>query len=126
MNKTNIYQRVLDKFYRGINTEHHDRFKNNRFGECLFAVNGLYPDIILTERETKIIEFIIDIAIEDDINNRDSLDKWKQLSQNGVSFWIIVPKNRLNLFETWALKEKIKVLFGTYEVKETDVKIKLN
>jgi hypothetical protein len=68
MEKKEIYRKVLDRLYEGLKIDRHDKFQNDRLGERKFAVDNLYPDILLTKKGTNDIEFIIEIVVKEHLN----------------------------------------------------------
>jgi hypothetical protein len=118
-----IYSKVLEKLYDGLKTENHEKFKNDRLAERKFAVKNFYPDIILTKKGTKDIEFIIEIVIKSHLNKITLFEKWKPLSEAGPTFYLLVPKEDKQNVEKWCNEEKLKVRFGTYELKSNNLEI---
>ena len=76
MDEKDIYEKVLKRLFEGLKTERHDKFKNDRLDERKFAVDDLYPDIILTKKDSNTIEFMIEIVVKEHINQTALLKKW--------------------------------------------------
>lgn len=116
MKEKEIYTKVLQSLYEGLKTEKHEKFKNDRLTERKFAVGNLYPDILLTKKDSKEVDFIIEIVVSS-YSNKETLEKkWKPLSEAGPTFYLVVPKNQHKTIEKWCTEEKLKVRFGTYEI----------
>lgn len=124
MNEKEIYKKVLQHLYDGLNTDNFDKFKNDRLTERKFAIGEVYPDIILTKKNSNDIEFIIEIVIERNITKFSLIEKWKPLSESGPRFYLLVPKKDRIMIEKWCDEEKMKVRFGTYEFKNNELEIK--
>lgn len=124
MEEKEIYKKVLNRLYDGIKIERHDKFKNDRLYERKFAVGDLYPDIILTKKDTDTIDFIIEIVVKEHLNQDSLMKKWKPLSLKGLTFYLLVPKANLKQVEKWCEAQKISVRFGTYEIKNNEAEIK--
>lgn len=124
MKDKEIYKKVLDKLYKGLKTEKHDKFKNDRLTERKFSVGDLYPDIIITKKNSDTIDFIIEIVVKEHINNESLTKKWKPLSEIGSRLFLLVPKSNLKQIEKWCEDEKISTRFGTYQIKGDKVIIK--
>lgn len=124
MNEKQIYQKVLESLFEGMITDNHEVFKNDRLAERNFAINELYPDIILTKKDSKDVDFIVEIVSESYVNKETLVKKWKPLSEVGAIFYLLVPKNKHKIIQTWCLEEKLKVRFGTYEMKGNEPELK--
>ncbi len=124
MEEKELYSKILSRLYEGLKTENHSKFKNDRLSERKFAVNNLYPDIILTKKDSMDIQFIIEIVIKSHLNKESLIKKWKPLSEAGVIFYLLVPKASRSLVENWCIEEKIKFRIGTYELISNEIDIK--
>lgn len=124
MDEIDIYEKVLRRLFEGLKTERHDKFKNDRRDERKFAVDNLYPDIILTKKDSNTIEFMIEIVVKDHINQTALLEKWLPLSKKGPSYYLLVPKQNLKQVQKMCGDRKIQVRFGTYEIKDQEAEIK--
>lgn len=124
MDEIDIYEKVLTRLFEGLKTERHDKFKNDRRDERKFAVDNLYPDIILTKKDSKTIEFMIEIVVKEHINQTVLLEKWLPLSKKGPTYYLLVPKQNLKQVQKMCGDRKIQVRFGTYEIKDQEAEIK--
>lgn len=124
MNEKETYKKVLDRLFDGLKTEKHDKFKNDRLAERKFAVDDLYPDIILTKKDSKTIEFMIEIVVNEHISRTALLQKWLPLSKKGPTYYLLVPKLKLKQVEKLCDDQKMQVRYGTYEIKQDKVEIK--
>jgi hypothetical protein len=119
-----IYSKVLERLFEGLKTDKHDKFKNDRLSERKFAVDNLYPDIILTKKGSDTIDFMIEIVVNEHLNKDVLLKKWLPLSKKGPTYYILVPKNKLNQVQKWCEEQKMPVRYGTYEIKDNKAEIK--
>lgn len=124
MDEKEIYQKVLTRLFDGLRTEKHDKFKNDRLDERKFAVDDLYPDIILTKKDSTTIEFMIEIVVKEHINKTSLLNKWLPLSKKGPTYYLLVPKQNLKQVQKMCDDQKIQVRYGTYEIKQDSTEIK--
>lgn len=124
MNDKETYKKVLDRLFEGLNTDRHDKFMNDRLAERKFAVDDLYPDIILTKKGNTTIEFMIEIVVNEHISRTALLQKWLPLSKKGPTYYLLVPKTKLKQVEKLCEDQKMQVRFGTYEIKQDKVEIK--
>lgn len=124
MNEKETYKKVLNRLFEGLKTDRHDKFKNDRLTERKFAVDDLYPDIILTKKDDTTIEFMIEIVVKEHISKAALLQKWLPLSQKGTTYYLLVPKSTLKQVQKMCGDQKMQVRFGTYEIKQNKVEIK--
>lgn len=124
MEEKEIYQKVLKRLYKGLKTEKHEKFQNDRLGERKFAIADLYPDIIMTKKDSNEVDFIVEIIIPSYINKETLFKKWKPLSEVGSTLYLVVPKNQHKIIEQWCNEEKVEARFGTYEIKSNEVELK--
>ena len=120
MNEKELYKKVLDELFNGLKTDNHQKYKNDRLGERNFAIGELYPDIIMTSKDSNEVSFIIEIVTDTHLNIDTLNKKWKPFSELGLNFYLLVPKSKLKLIENWCNEEKMKVRFGTYEAKNNN------
>lgn len=124
MEEKQLYSKILEKLFNGLKTDNHSKFKNDRLSERKFAVNDLYPDIILTKKDSNEIDFIIEIVVKSHLKKDVLLEKWKPLSESGSNFFLLVPKVDRNTIEKWCSEEKMKFRIGTYELISNEIDIK--
>ena len=124
MGEKEIYRKVLEELYEGLIIDRHDKFKNDRLGERKFPILDLYPDVIMTKKDTQEIDFIVEIITDNDTNKETLYKKWKPLSEMSPTLYLLVPKSKHKIIENWCVEEKMKVRFGTYEFKSNDVELK--
>jgi hypothetical protein len=124
MEEKEVYVKVLDELFEGLITERHDKFKNDRLGERKFPIVDLYPDVIMTKKDTHEIDFIVEIVTDNYANKETLYKKWKPLSETSPTLYLLVPKSKHKIIESWCAEEKMKVRFGTYEFKSNDVELK--
>ena len=117
MEEKEIYSKVLQSLYEGLKTDKHEKFKNDRLSERKFAIGNLYPDIILTKKDSKVVDFILEIVVPSYSNKETLFKKWKPLSEVGPTLYLVVPKLKHKTIEKWCTEEKLKLRFGTYEVE---------
>lgn len=76
-----------------------------------------YPDIILTKKGLRTLEFIIEVETADSVNLTEATSQWKKYSTEiKASFYILVPLNSKNLAINLCKQIGISARFGTYQV----------
>lgn len=124
MDEKEIYKKVLDRLYDGLKTEFHQKYKNDRLGERKFPIIDLYPDVIMAKKESAEIEFMVEIVTESHCNKETLIKKWKPLSETTPKLYLLVPKTKHKIVENWCIEAKMRVRFGTYEIKSNEVELK--
>ena len=69
MEEKEVYEKVLTSLYEGLKTEKHNKFKNNKLGERNYLVGEIYPDVIMINKETENVDFIVEIVLSKQYNN---------------------------------------------------------
>ena len=124
MEEKEVYEKVLTSLYEGLKTEKHNEFKNNKLGERNYLVGELYPDVIMINKETENVDFIVEIVLSKQYNNNKIIfEKWKPLSEIGSVFYLLVPNNEKNKIEKIIIENNFKIRIGTYEIKNNNVNI---
>lgn len=121
MDEKEIYNKVLERLFEGLKTDKHDKFKNDKIGERNFLVGDLYPDILMINKETENVDFIVEIVISKNYDNKTIFEKWKPLSELGTVFYLLVPNNEKNKIEKIILENNFKIRVGTYDIRKNEV-----
>lgn len=124
MEEKQIYSKVLELLYEGLKTEKHNKFKNDKLGERNYLVGNLYPDILMINKETENVDFIVEIVIGKKYDSKAILEKWKPLSELGSVFYLLVPNNEKSKIEKTLIENNLKIRVGTYEIKNNEANIK--
>lgn len=124
MDEKQIYSKVLELLYEGLKTEKHNKFKNDKLGERNFLVGNLYPDVLMINKETENVDFIVEIVISKKYDFKTILEKWKPLSEIGSVFYLLVPNNEKAKIEKTLIENNLKIRVGTYEIRNNEANIK--
>jgi len=81
-------------------------------------IGELYPDIILTPKESNTVQFIIEVETHDSINASEAINQWKAYSTLGGTFYLLVPRESRPLAESFCRQCGIQVKFATYWVDQ--------
>jgi hypothetical protein len=124
MDEKQIYSKVLELLYEGLKIEKHNKFKNDKLGERNYLVGNLYPDVLMINKETENVDFIVEIVIGKKYDSKTILEKWKPLSEIGSVFYLLVPNNEKSKIEKTLIENNLKIRVGTYEIKNNEANIK--
>lgn len=122
MSELNLYQKVFNKLFEGLRTDNHDKFYNTE-SKREYAVNGLYPDIILTKKGTSEVAFIIEILSPNQGQVDLLINKIKPLTILGGVFYLLVPKDEKNKIEKICRENDIHPRFGIYQQRGNEIEI---
>jgi hypothetical protein len=76
-------------------------------------IAGFYPDIILTNKGSKIVRFIIEVETNSSVNEYE-VDQWKKFAALGAIFYLLVPRSVLDTAKRLCIDRKVDVKFGYY------------
>lgn len=80
------------------------------------GIGGNYPDIILTKKGQKTVEFIIEVETPDSVNISEATSQWKKYANEiKASFYILVPLDKKNFAINLCKQIGISARFGTYQ-----------
>lgn len=104
---------VIQTAYNGLDRVNHDVYINP--GQIHnTSVDGLYPDIIITNKEDKFVKFCIEVETADSINQSE-VSQWHDYSTRiGGTFYLLVPIDYKSKAELLCRQNNIKARFGTY------------
>lgn len=117
-----LHDLVIQTAYSNLEKTKHDVYINpNRQKNT--SVNGLYPDIIITDKGEKSVKFIIEVETQDSINQNE-IPHWNDFSMLGGLFYLLVPKNMKDTAELLCRQNNIKARVGTYSQEYSTIVIK--
>lgn len=77
-------------------------------------VGNYWPDIIVTKKRDNNVLFIIEVETPDSVTDNEAKNQWKDYSELGSTFYLLVPYESRNDAELLCRANKIKARFGTY------------
>lgn len=93
-------------------------------------INGIgenYPDIILTKKDQRTVEFIIEVETADSVNISEATFQWKKYANEiKASFYILVPLDKKNLAISLCKQIGISARFGTFQTDRFGNVISIN
>lgn len=117
-NNQNIHDRVITESQRFINTVDYDMYTNpGSFKNA--GIGNMYPDIILTTKNSKTIKFVIEVETSESITLSEAQNQWKKYATGiNASFYLLVPINSRQKASQLCKQVGISVRFATFQ---TDV-----
>lgn len=115
-NNQSVHDRVIEAAASRLDSVNYDIYKNPGQQKNAHVGNN-YPDIILTKKGERSLQFIIEVETEDSVNLIEATNQWKRYSTRiKASFYILVPVKSKNLAISLCKQIGISARFGTYQV----------
>lgn len=118
----NIHDNVIQVAFDSLDKTTHDVYINPGTRK-ITSVDGMYPDIIITNKGETGVKFIIEVETQDSVNQNE-VSQWLDYSKLGGSFYLLVPKNMKETAEILCMQNSIKARFGVYFVENSKIVIK--
>ncbi|MCK5319863.1 hypothetical protein KAJ61_00555 [Candidatus Parcubacteria bacterium] len=77
-----------------------------------FHIGGIFPDVIVREKESKEILFVMEVETESSIAT--SVGQWKNYKILPGTFYIIVPEEKIGEVKTLVAASGVNAKFGYY------------
>lgn len=121
-----LHDKVIAEAVKILNQEQFDIYTNPS-QEKNAGINDNYPDIILTEKGTNTVKFIIEVETIDSITENEAENQWKKFATEIKStFYLLVPVNSLNKANELCKKLGINVRFAQYTETAESINIKFD
>lgn len=109
-----LHDRVIQAAASRLDSGNFDIYTNPGTAK-LNGIEHNYPDIILTRRGDRVVQFIIEVETLDSINLNEATQQWrKYATEINASFYILVPLHAKRLAVTLCKQIGISARFGTY------------
>lgn len=112
----NIHDRVISEIVGHLNQQSFDIYTNP--GEQKNAgINDNFPDIILTEKGTTTVKFIMEVETLDSVTKEESISQWKKyFTEIDATLYLVVPSELLNRSIELCKKVDVNARFATYTI----------
>lgn len=117
-----IHDIVIQTAYNNLDKIKHDVYINPGTSQNT-NVNGLYPDIIITNKGDKNVKFVIEVETQDSINQNE-IQQWIDYSKVGGQFYLLVPKSMKDTAELLCRQNNLKARVGIYYSENSKIIIK--
>lgn len=108
-----IHDRIIDVASRKIAEAGKYKVYTNPSSSKNAAINGVYPDIILTPLGNNTVSFIIEVETSESVTDNES-SQWKEYSTLGGIFYLLVPSESLQIAKSICIRQSVSAKFGTY------------
>jgi hypothetical protein len=111
-----LHDRVIQAAVNRLDKVNYDVYSNPG-SQKNTSVGDNYPDIIITKKGDRTVQFIIEVETSESVNINEAHSQWKKYaSEIRTSFYILVPLAQKNWAITLCKQIGISVRFGTYTV----------
>lgn len=112
----NIHDKVVCDIVSHLNTETYDVYINPG-QEKNAGIGDNYPDIILTEKSSTTVRFIMEVETVESVSQEEAMRQWKKyVSEISATFYLVVPVSSLKKAKDLCQREGINARFTTYSV----------
>ena len=117
----NLHDRVVKEIVGHLNQQNYDIYINPGL-EKNAGIGENYPDVIMTEKGTKTVKFILEVETSDSVTNDEALKQWKKYATEiNASFYIVVPIQSLNKAKELCQKNNINARFATFLLRNDNL-----
>lgn len=107
------HDRIIEEIVLHLNQEKYDVYTNQGH-EHNAGIDGNYPDVILTEKGSTTVKFIMEIETIDSVNE-ESKNQWKKYyDEIKATFYLVVPASTLNRAKELCQRFGINARYTTY------------
>lgn len=110
-----LHDRVIDFIKSHLSVEKYEIYTNPG-SEQNWSIKGEFPDILLTSKESKQIQFVIEIETADSITPEEARNQWKAYSGLPGVFHILVPRDSMPIARQIIAGQGIQTKLGYYVV----------
>lgn len=111
-----LHDRVIQTAVSRLDKINHDVYSNPGSFKNI-SVGDNYPDIIITKKGDRTVQFIIEVETSESVNITEATTQWKKYANDiRTSFYLLVPFAQKNLAISLCKQIGIAVRFGTYTV----------
>lgn len=121
-----LHDKIISEIRNVLNQNDFDIYTNPG-QEKNACIGNNYPDVILTERGTTKVRFILEVETEASVTWEEAIKQWKKYSNEiNATFYLVVPQQLLNKATVLCQQVGINVRFATYSCVNGVVDIKFN
>lgn len=111
-----IHDKVVHDIVSHLNTETYDVYINPG-QEKNAGIGDNYPDVILTEKNSTTVKFIMEVETVESVSQDEALRQWKKyVSEINATFYLVVPVSSLKKAKELCQREGINARFTTFSV----------
>ncbi len=121
MEMETLHDRVVKEIVGHLNQTKYDIYTNPG-QEKNAGIGDNYPDVIMTEKGTKTVKFILEVEVADSVTQEEADRQWKKYATEiNASFYIVVPIQSLNRAKELCQKNNINARFATFLLRNNNL-----
>ncbi|MDD5088388.1 MAG: hypothetical protein PHI18_06290 [bacterium] len=110
-----LHDKVIDFIAKTLDRAKYDIYTNPG-QEKNTHIGGQFPDVILTPKGDKSVQFVIEVETKATVTEDEARGQWKEYAGLPGTFYLIVPEGSLELARILCSAMGIKVKLGSYAV----------
>lgn len=112
-----LHDRVINEIVEHLNQISYDVYTNP--GQQKNAgIGDNYPDVIMTEKGTKTVKFILEVEVAESVTQEEASRQWKKYATEiNASFYIVVPLQSLGKARELCQINNVNARFATYVLR---------
>lgn len=124
--EASLHDKVISEIKNVLNQKDFDIYTNPG-QEKNACIGNNYPDVILTEKGTIKVRFILEVETESSVTWEEATTQWKKYSNEiNATFYLVVPQQLLNKAVVLCQQVGVNVRFATYSNNDGLLNIKFN
>lgn len=117
----NLHDRIISEVANVLNQKDFDIYTNPG-QEKNAGIGDNFPDVIMVEKGTKTVRFILEIETEESITQNEANSQWKKYSNEiNATLYLVIPKQFLKKASSLCQQNVINVRFITYSINTNNV-----
>lgn len=118
-----LHDRVISAAVKTLNNVDFDIYTNPGSTKNA-AIRDNYPDIILTEKGTTTVKFIIEVETRESVNDTEAENQWRKYAEEiDATFYLLVPDDSLSRAESICRRRGINVRFATFVSNQQGINV---
>jgi len=111
-----LHDRVITEIRNVLNQKDFDIYANPG-QEKNACIGNNYPDVILTEKGTTKVRFILEVETDASVTWEEATSQWKKYAKEiNATFYLVVPKELLSKAITLCRQAGVNVRYITYSI----------
>lgn len=120
-----LHDRVISYIASSLDSTKYD-IHTNLGQEQNWHIRGQFPDVLLTPKGSKSVQFVLEVETSDTITAEEARTQWKEYANLPGTFYLIVPRESLELAQIICTAQGIPAKFGYFTTNATGTAISVN
>lgn len=120
-----LHDRVISYIASTLDRVKYDIYTNPG-QEQNWHIRGQFPDVLLTPKGSKSVQFVLEVETSDTITAEEARTQWKEYANLPGTFYLIVPRESLALAKIICAAQGIPAKFGYFTTNPMGAVISVN